>query len=116
MLREAGFPAAEAVRIYHAFVDQTLAHGALDSASAAMPKAAREAEAAVWRATYARLSADTHPHIAASARHLVADMARSSYPAVLELLLDAAVARLAEIRSRPRHPTATLDPSVNTVS
>ncbi|EGX56173.1 TetR family transcriptional regulator [Streptomyces zinciresistens K42] len=95
VLRGAGFPDPEAVRIYHAFVDQALAHGALDSASAAMPRAARDAEAAVWRATYARLPGDTHPHIAATARHLVADMAHSSYPAALDLLLDAAAARLA---------------------
>lgn len=114
VLRDAGFPDAEAVRLYHVFVDQALAHGALDSASAAMPKAAREADAAVWRATYARLPADTHPHIAATARHLVADMARSSYPAALDLLLSAAAARLAEIRPRTGRPTATLDSSVNT--
>jgi hypothetical protein len=54
----------------------------------------------VWRATYARLPADTHPHFAATARRLVADMGHSSYPAALDLLLDAAAARLAEIRAR----------------
>ncbi|MFD5840424.1 TetR/AcrR family transcriptional regulator [Streptomyces chartreusis] len=114
VLRRAGFPDPDAVRIYHVFVDQALAHGALDSASVAMPKAARDAEDAVWRATYARLPADTHPHIAATARHLVADMARSSYPAALELLLSAAASWLAEIRSRSGAPAATLDPSVTT--
>jgi AcrR family transcriptional regulator len=97
VLRDAGFPDAEAVSVYHAFVDQSLAFGALDSASVALPKAAREAETAVWQATYARLPAETHPHIAATARHLVADMNRSSYPAALDLLLSAAAARLAEI-------------------
>ncbi|GAA3533978.1 TetR/AcrR family transcriptional regulator [Streptomyces osmaniensis] len=114
VLRRAGFPDPDAVRIYHVFVDQALAHGALDSASVAMPKAARDAEDAVWRATYARLPADTHPHIAATARHLVADMARSSYPAALDLLLSAASSRLAEIRCRSVAPAATLDPSVTT--
>ncbi|MFF5303988.1 TetR/AcrR family transcriptional regulator [Streptomyces sp. NPDC013161] len=99
VLRGAGFPDAEAVRIYHAYVDQALAFGALDSANTALPKAAREAEAAVWQATYARLPADTHPHIAATARHLVATMRHSSYPAALDLLLSAAAARLAEIRA-----------------
>ncbi|MFJ3305298.1 TetR/AcrR family transcriptional regulator [Streptomyces sp. NPDC086549] len=97
VLRGAGFPDAEAVRIYHAFVDQALAFAALDSASLSLPRSAREAEAEVWRATYARLPADTHPHIAATARHLVASMRGSSYPAALELLLSAAAARLAEI-------------------
>ncbi|MFF3346275.1 TetR/AcrR family transcriptional regulator [Streptomyces sp. NPDC002779] len=100
VLRGAGFPDPDAVRVYHAFVDQALAFGALDSASTALPKAARDAESAVWEATYARLPADTHPHIAATARHLVADMRRSSYPAALDLLLGAAAARLAETRGR----------------
>jgi AcrR family transcriptional regulator len=101
VLRGAGFPDAEAVRIYHAYVDQALSFGALDAAGAALPRAAREAETGVWRATYARLPADTHPNIAATARHLVADMRHSSYPAALDLLLTAAEARLTEIRGRP---------------
>ncbi|WP_405952407.1 TetR/AcrR family transcriptional regulator [Streptomyces prunicolor] len=99
VLRGAGFPDVEAVRIYHAYVDQALAFGALDSANTALPQPAREAETAVWQATYARLPADTHPHIAATARHLVATMRHSSYPAALDLLLSAAAARLAEIRA-----------------
>ena len=77
-----------------------LAFAALDAGTTALPKAAREAEADVWRATYARLPADTHPHIAATARHLVADMRRSSYPAALDLLLAASAARLTETRAR----------------
>ncbi|MFJ8533676.1 TetR/AcrR family transcriptional regulator [Streptomyces sp. NPDC093591] len=101
VLRGAGFPDAEAVRIYHVFVDQALSFGALDAAAAALPKASRETETRVWRATYARLPADTHPHIAATARHLVADMRHSSYPAALDLLLSAAQVRLTEIRGRP---------------
>lgn len=97
VLRSAGFPDPEAVRIYHAFVDQALAFAALDAANTSLPRAARAAEAEVWRTTYARLSAGTHPHIAATARHLVADMRRSSYPVALDLLLSAAAARLAEV-------------------
>ncbi|MER7834980.1 helix-turn-helix domain-containing protein [Streptomyces sp. NPDC096040] len=99
VLRSAGFPNAEAVRVYHAFVDQALAYSALDSANTALPKPAREAEADVWQATYARLPAATHPNIAATARHLVASMRGSSYPAALDLLLTAAEARLAQIRA-----------------
>ncbi|MFG2602615.1 TetR/AcrR family transcriptional regulator [Streptomyces sp. NPDC048514] len=99
VLRRAGFPAAEAVRIYHAFVDQALAFGALDSAGTALPRAAREAETEVWRTTYGRLPADTHPHIAATARHLAATMRGSSYPAALDLLLDATRTRLGHIRA-----------------
>ncbi|MGW3206928.1 TetR/AcrR family transcriptional regulator [Streptomyces sp. NPDC001135] len=99
VLRRAGFPGPEAVRIYHAFVDQALAFGALDSAGTALPQAAREAEAEVWRSTYGRLPADTHPHIAATAPHLVASMRSSSYPAALELLLTAARTRLDHLRA-----------------
>ncbi|MEV5879039.1 helix-turn-helix domain-containing protein [Streptomyces sp. NPDC052101] len=99
VLRRAGFPDPEAVRIYHAFVDQALAFGALDSACTALPLTAREAEAQVWRSTYGRLPADTHPHIAATAPHLVATMRSSSYPAALDLLLAAARTRLDRIRA-----------------
>ncbi|MFI6353982.1 TetR/AcrR family transcriptional regulator [Streptomyces sp. NPDC050743] len=99
VLRRAGFPDPEAVRIYHAFVDQALAFGALDSAGTALPRTAREAEAEVWRSTYGRLPAGTHPHIAATAPHLVATMRSSSYPAALELLLTAARTRLDHIRA-----------------
>ncbi|MEU6669055.1 helix-turn-helix domain-containing protein [Streptomyces sp. NPDC046727] len=100
VLRRAGFPDPEAVRIYHAFVDQALAFGALDSAGAALPRAAREAEAEVWRTTYGRLPAETHPHIAAGARHLVASMRTSSYPAALDLFLTAARTRLEQLGAR----------------
>ncbi|WP_432032791.1 TetR/AcrR family transcriptional regulator [Streptomyces antibioticus] len=100
VLRGAGFPDPEAVRIYHAFVDQTLAFGALDSANVALPKAAREAEAEVWRTTYGTLPAATHPHVAATARYLRESMRHSSYPAALDLLLDAAAARLAAVGAR----------------
>ncbi|MEU3841311.1 TetR/AcrR family transcriptional regulator [Streptomyces sp. NPDC028635] len=100
VLRGAGFPDGDAVRVYHAFVDQALAFGALDSAGTALPATAREAETAVWRATYARLPATTHPHIAATAPHLISTMRHSSYPAALDLLLTAAAARLAEVSGR----------------
>ncbi|WBO62316.1 TetR/AcrR family transcriptional regulator [Streptomyces camelliae] len=100
VLRRAGFPDAEAARLYHAFVDQALAFGALDSAGTALPRAAREAEAEVWRTTYGRLPAATHPHIAATSRHLVATMRASSYPAALDLLLTAARTRLDQYRAQ----------------
>ena len=96
-LRTAGFPDRAAARIYHAFIDQTLAFAALDAASLALPEAAREADEQVWQATYARLPAETHPHIAATAELLVARMNRSAYPAALEMLLNSAAAELAAL-------------------
>ncbi|MEV6653425.1 TetR/AcrR family transcriptional regulator [Streptomyces sp. NPDC051219] len=98
LLRSAGFADADAVRVYHAFIDQSLAFAALDAASLALPEAARAADEEVWRATYARLPAATHPHIAATAPLLVARMNDSAYPTALDMLLDSAQAQLAARR------------------
>ncbi|MFF5701152.1 TetR/AcrR family transcriptional regulator [Streptomyces sp. NPDC012794] len=89
ILRSAGFPDPLAVRAYHAFVDQALAFAAQDAAALALPKAAREADSAVWNSVYGRLPADTHPHIAAVFPLLAADMRDSGYPFALELMLGA---------------------------
>lgn len=97
VLRGAGFPDAEAVRIYHVFVDQTLSFAALDASTLALPVRARELEARAWRETYARMPAETHPHIAATSGVLVAEMDRSGYPAALEMVLAAAAGRLAHV-------------------
>ncbi|MDX2849433.1 TetR/AcrR family transcriptional regulator [Actinacidiphila glaucinigra] len=98
ILRTAGFPDPAAVAIYQAFIDQALAFAALDAATLALPEAARAADRDVWRETYARLPARTHPHIAATAGLLVARMNRSAYPTALDMLLDSATARLAASR------------------
>lgn len=95
VLRTAGFPDADAVRIYHAFIDQSLAFAALDAASLALPAAAREADERMWESAYARLPDTTHPHIAATAGLLAARMNHSAYPAALDMLLDSAAAQLA---------------------
>ncbi|MGW2085832.1 TetR/AcrR family transcriptional regulator [Streptomyces sp. NPDC001880] len=94
ILRSAGFPDPEVVRIYHAFVDQALAFAALDAAALALPAAAQAADLQVWQHRYGRLDANTYPHIAATVRLLADDMTLSGYPFALELLLDAAEARL----------------------
>ncbi|MFD4942727.1 TetR/AcrR family transcriptional regulator [Streptomyces sp. NPDC058239] len=92
ILRSGGFPDALAVRIYHAFVDQALAFAAQDAAALALPRAAQDADAEVWHAVYGRLSADTHPNIAATFPLLAADMCDSGYPFALELMLGAVTA------------------------
>ncbi len=99
VLRGAGFPDRDAVRIYQVFIDQALAFAALDAASLALPRAAREADEEVWRATYARLPARTHPHIAATAHLLVERMNSSGYPAALDMVLASAAAELAAHKS-----------------
>ncbi|GAB3684467.1 TetR/AcrR family transcriptional regulator [Actinocorallia lasiicapitis] len=90
VLRGAGLPDAEAVRLFHTFIDQALAFAVLDAASLALPAAARASDQEVWRATYARLPAETHPNIAATAPHLIARMNDSAYPAALDAFLFAA--------------------------
>jgi AcrR family transcriptional regulator len=98
VLRTAGFPLPDTVRIYHAFIDQTLAFAALDAASLALPRAALRADEGMWRSTYARLPAATHPRIAEAAPLLATRMVASAYPTALEMLLDSAEARLAALR------------------
>ncbi|UUN30852.1 TetR/AcrR family transcriptional regulator [Streptomyces sp. FIT100] len=95
VLHGAGFPPPDTVRVYHCFIDQTLAFAALDAAALALPDAARRADEAVWQAAYARLPAATHPHIASAARHLIAEMNISAYPRALDMLIASAAAQLA---------------------
>jgi len=94
VLRTAGFPLPEAVRIYHAFIDTTLAFAALDAASLALPSAALRSDEEMWRSTYARLPAETHPRIAEAAPLLATRMVTSAYPTALDMLLDSAARRL----------------------
>ncbi|MFI1354736.1 TetR/AcrR family transcriptional regulator [Streptomyces sp. NPDC020898] len=95
VLRTAGFPLPETVRIYHAFIDQTLAFAALDAASLALPRASLAADEGMWRSTYARLPRTTHPRIAEAAPLLAARMVASAYPTALDMLLESAARSLA---------------------
>ncbi|WP_030045559.1 TetR/AcrR family transcriptional regulator, partial [Streptomyces resistomycificus] len=88
ILRTAGFPLPDTVRVYHAFIDQTLAFAALDAASLALPSDSLHADEHMWRSTYARLPRATHPRIAEAAPLLAARMVTSAYPTALEMLLD----------------------------
>ncbi|MFF9489478.1 TetR/AcrR family transcriptional regulator [Streptomyces sp. NPDC014676] len=90
VLRTAGFPLPETVRVYHAFIDTTLAFAALDAASLALPDAALHADEEMWRSTYARLPAATHPRIAEAAPLLATRMVTSAYPTALDMLLESA--------------------------
>ncbi len=94
VLRTAGFPLADTVRIYQAFIDQTLAYAALDAASLALPSGSLRADEGIWRSTYARLPRTTYPRIAEAAPLPAARMVDSAYPVALEMLLDSAAAQL----------------------
>ncbi|MEU1870772.1 AcrR family transcriptional regulator [Streptomyces ambofaciens] len=95
ILRGAGLTDEAAVRFYHAFIDMTLAFAALDAGSLALPDEARGADEDMWASTYARLPAESHPNIAATADRLAARMPHSAYPVVLDTLLDGIAAELA---------------------
>jgi AcrR family transcriptional regulator len=101
MLLAAGFPAETAARVYHVFIDQTLAFAALDAASLALPATAQAADRRMWAATYARLPRRTHPSIAATAPHLVARMNESAYPDALDMVLASAQQLLNEAPEAP---------------
>jgi AcrR family transcriptional regulator len=104
ILRTAGFPLPDTVRVYHAFIDQTLAFAALDAASLTLPSASQHADEDIWRSTYARLSRATHPRIAEAAPHLATRMVTSAYPTALEMLLESAEARLRALKDQPAPP------------
>lgn len=108
ILREAGFDDVDAVGIYHAFIDLALAFAALDAGALAIKDEAKQADENMWTSTYARLPAQTHPHIAATA-HLLADrMNLSAYPVLLDTLLRQAEARLLGHEERRRSPKTGL--------
>ncbi|OIK02055.1 TetR/AcrR family transcriptional regulator [Streptomyces monashensis] len=94
ILRGAGLPDPVAVRVYHAFIDQSLAFAALDAGSLALAAEARAQDEEMWQTAYARLPAESHPHIAATAALLARRMPHSAYPAALEMLLEHTAARL----------------------
>lgn len=94
LLRGAGLTDRAAVRFYHAFIDLALAFAALDAGSLALPEEARRSDEDMWGTTYARLPAETHPNIAATAERLAARMPHSAYPVVLDTLLDGIAAEL----------------------
>ncbi|SHN47339.1 TetR/AcrR family transcriptional regulator [Cryptosporangium aurantiacum] len=98
VLRSAGFAPDDAARHYHAFIDLTLGFAALDAAAFALPRGTEDADDAVWTDVYARLSPDTHPHIASAATALAETMRGSAYPAALDLLLDGLAQRLGSDR------------------
>ncbi|WP_225823642.1 TetR/AcrR family transcriptional regulator [Streptomyces naphthomycinicus] len=99
ILRTAGLPDATAIRLYHAFIDLSLAFAALDAGALALAEEARTTDEEMWTSTYARLPAESYPHIAATAGLLAARMPHSAYPVVLDTLLANAAAQLAAVQA-----------------
>ncbi|WHT15692.1 helix-turn-helix domain containing protein [Crossiella sp. CA-258035] len=90
ILREAGFPPAEAVRHYRCFIGIALSFAALDAAV----HTAEQAEDAIWREVYATLPAQRYPNITASAAELVIQMRESPFQMAMDAFLSTLAAEL----------------------
>ncbi|MEU6683311.1 hypothetical protein [Streptomyces sp. NPDC046832] len=93
----AGFPPADAARLYLAFIDTVLSHAAAEAAFQALPPQQREADRRSWRDVYQGLDPATYPSLTAVRPELPA-MADSSFEQAVDLLLEALAARARERR------------------
>lgn len=91
-LTDAGFPMPEAVAVWRALGDTTLAWTGFSAAYLALSNELRGRDVAAWTTTYQRLPADRYPQIAVARPYLEADY--DAFPLALELLLDGVASRL----------------------
>jgi hypothetical protein len=61
VLRSAGFPDREAVRIHRAFLDQAFTFAAVDAVALFLPAPAQAADLQMWQDRYGRLEASACP-------------------------------------------------------
>ncbi|MFD9192403.1 TetR/AcrR family transcriptional regulator [Streptomyces phaeochromogenes] len=99
LLLSAGFPPADAVRLYLAFIDTVLSHAALDAACYALPREQREADERAWTEAYQSVDPESHPALGEVRGELHA-MAESSFELAVDLLLDALAAKASTLRPR----------------
>jgi AcrR family transcriptional regulator len=99
LLLSAGFPPAQAVRLYLAFIDTVLGHAALDAACHALPREEREADERAWTEAYQSVDPESHPALSEVRGELYA-MAESSFEPAVDLLLDALAAKASALRPR----------------
>ncbi|MEU4466965.1 helix-turn-helix domain-containing protein [Streptomyces sp. NPDC024017] len=100
LLLTAGFPPADAARLYLAFIDTVLSHAATEAAFHALPPQQREADHRSWREVYQDLDPATHPSLTA-VRPELPTMADSSFEQAVDLLLEALAARARALTRRP---------------
>jgi AcrR family transcriptional regulator len=91
-LTEAGFHMPEAVAVWRALADTTLAWAGFSAAYLALAGDVRQRDAAAWSTTYKRLPADRYPNIAAARPYLEDEY--DAFPLALELLLDGVASRI----------------------
>ncbi|MFD5232513.1 TetR/AcrR family transcriptional regulator [Streptomyces qaidamensis] len=99
LLLTAGFPPADAARLYLAFIDTVLSHAATEAAFHALPPQQREADHRSWRNVYQDLDPATYPSLTMVRRELPA-MADSSFEPAVDLLLEALAARARALKGR----------------
>jgi AcrR family transcriptional regulator len=91
-LVDAGFPMPEAVAVWRALADTTLAWTGFSAAYLALSSDLRGRDVSAWTTTYQRLPAERYPQIAAARPYLEADY--DAFPLALELLLDGVASRI----------------------
>ncbi|MFF3848177.1 TetR/AcrR family transcriptional regulator [Streptomyces sp. NPDC002328] len=96
LLLSGGFTAADAARLYLAFIDTVLSHAAMDAAFQALPREQREADHRAWREVYQGLNPATYPALTA-VRPSLHTMGDSSFEEAVDLLLEALAARAARL-------------------
>ncbi|MFI6374315.1 TetR/AcrR family transcriptional regulator [Streptomyces sp. NPDC050546] len=101
LLLNAGFPPADAARLYLAFIDTVLSHAATEAAFHALPRQQRDADHRAWRDVYQDLDPETYPSLTA-VRTELPGMADSSFAQAVDLLLEALTARAPERRRSHR--------------
>jgi AcrR family transcriptional regulator len=90
-LGDAGFASEDAVLIWRALGDTTLAWAGLSAAYLTLPPDTQDHDAQAWTTTYRQLPTDRYPHIAAARPYL--SVQRDPFNDALELLLDGVAAR-----------------------
>ena len=99
LLLSAGFPPADAVRLYLAFIDTVLSHAALDAACHALPPQQREADEQSWTEAYQSVDPAAYPALS-EVRGELHTMAESSFELAVDLLLDALAAKASALGPR----------------
>jgi AcrR family transcriptional regulator len=91
-LLRAGLTMPDAVAVWRALADTTLAWSGFSAAYLALPDEVKAHDALAWTTTYRRLPADTYPHINAARPYIEADY--DAFDFAIELLLDGVAARI----------------------
>ncbi|MET8979999.1 TetR/AcrR family transcriptional regulator [Streptomyces sp. NPDC004539] len=96
LLLSAGFPPADAARLYLTFIDTVLGHAAMDAALLTLPRERREADRHAWLDAYQGLDPVGFPALTA-VRGELHRMGHSSFEEAVDLLLETLASRAAAL-------------------